>query len=410
MQVPATLALLAPLALAACAFAQQPAAAPPVQPAPPAAEITKKDWGTVDGKPVHLWTLRNGRGMEAEISDYGTIIVSLKAPDAEGKFDDVVLGRPSAADYVARTQYFGCTAGRCANRIAKGRFSIDGKEYTLATNNGANHLHGGVKGFDKVVWKGEAKMTDAGPSITFTYRSPDGEEGYPGNVDATVVYTLTNTNELKVDMSAITDKPTVVNLAHHTYWNLAGHGSGDILGHLLMLPAKRYTPVDATLITTGEIAPVSGTPLDFTVMKPIGKDFAAMPATKDDPGGYDHNFVLDKSPNQNGLWLSAILMEPKSGRIMEVWSNQPGIQFYTGNFLDGIPGKNGAVYQKNGALCLETQAFPDSINKQGPDGKMKDGWPNVVLRPGETYGHSMMHRFSTVNRPSPAAPTAPAAK
>jgi aldose 1-epimerase len=399
MQLSLTLAVLAPFALAALGFAQgAPAPAAPVK----GAEIAVKDWGTVDGKPVSLWTLRNAKGMEAEITNYGTIIVSLKVPDAKGVFEDVVLGRPSAADYVARTQYFGCTAGRCANRIAKGRFSIDGTEYTLATNNGANHLHGGVKGFDKVVWKGEAKMTDSGPSITFTYRSPDGEEGYPGNVDATVVYTLTNANELKVDMSATTDKPTVVNLAHHTYWNLGGHASGSILEHHLMIPAKRYTPVDATLITTGEIAPVAGTPLDFTAMKPIGKDFAALPATKDDPGGYDHNFVLDRMPRQKDLWLSAILIEPKSGRIMEIWSDQPGIQFYTGNFLDGIPGKNGAVYAKNGALCLETQAFPDSINKQG-----KDGWPNVILRPGQTYTHRMIHRFSA-SGPAAGLPSTPA--
>ena len=353
--------------------------------------IAKADWGAVDGKPVHLWTLKNGKGMEAEITDYGTIIVSLKVPDMKGNVADVVLGRESAADYVARTQYFGCTAGRCANRIAGGKFSIDGKQYTLATNNGANHLHGGVKGFDKVVWSGEGALTANGPQVTFTYRSKDGEEGYPGNVDVKVVYTLTATNELVVNMSATTDAPTCVNLAHHSYWNLAGHNSGSILGHELMLPAARYTPVDATLITTGEIAPVAGTPLDFTKMKPIGRDFAQMPATKDDPGGYDHNFVLDQAPKGAGsMWLSAILRDPKSGRMMEVWSNQPGIQFYTGNFLDGIPGKNGAVYAKNGALCLETQAFPDSINKQG-----KAGWPNVVLRPGQTYEHNMVHRFVT---------------
>ena len=354
-----------------------------------AGSIAKADWCTVDGKPVHLWTLKNGKGMEAEITDYGTIIVSLKVPDAKGNVADVVLGRESAADYVARTQYFGCTAGRCANRIAGGKFSIDGKQYTLATNNGANHLHGGVKGFDKVVWSGEGALTEKGPQVTFTYRSKDGEEGYPGNVDVKVVYTLTTMNELVVNMSATTDAPTCVNLAHHSYWNLAGHGSGSILGHELMLPAAKFTPVDATLITTGEIVPVAGTPLDFTTMKPIGRDFAKMPATKDDPGGYDHNFVLDQAPKgAGGMWLSAILRDPKSGRMMEVWSNQPGIQFYTGNFLDGIPGKDGAVYQKNGALCLETQAFPDSINKQG-----KTGWPNVVLRPGQTYEHDMVHRF-----------------
>ena len=381
----ASLALAASL-LMSCASTSSTAttAAPTV-----VGSIAKADWGAVDGKPVHLWTLKNGKGMEAEITDYGTIIVSLKVPDMKGNVADVVLGRESAADYVARTQYFGCTAGRCANRIAGGKFSIDGKQYTLATNNGANHLHGGVKGFDKVVWSGEGALTANGPQVTFTYRSKDGEEGYPGNVDVKVVYTLTATNELVVNMSATTDAPTCVNLAHHSYWNLAGHESGSILGHELMLPAARYTPVDATLITTGEIAPVAGTPLDFTKMKPIGRDFAKMPATKDDPGGYDHNFVLDQAPKGAGsMWLSAVLRDPKSGRMMEVWSNQPGIQFYTGNFLDGIPGKNGAVYQKNGALCLETQAFPDSINKQG-----KAGWPNVVLRPGQTYEHNMVHRF-----------------
>jgi len=397
MSLSTTLALTAPVAIAlfAASFAASPV--PPSQAVArgdqkaSAGSVTSKAWGEVDGKPVHLWTLKNGKGLEAEITDYGTIVVSLKVPDRKGEFTDIVLGRPSAADYVARTQYFGCTAGRCANRIAGGKFSIDGKEYTLATNNGPNHLHGGVKGFDKVVWNGESKMTDNGPQVAFTYRSKDGEEGYPGNVDVKVVYTLTQMNELVVNMTATTDKATVVNLAHHTYWNLAGQGSGDILGHVLMIPAKNYTPVDGTLITTGEIKPVAGTALDFTSAKPIGQDFAKMASTgKDDPGGYDHNFVLDQAPKgQGGMWLSAVVVEPKSGRSMEVWSNQPGIQFYTGNFLDGIPGKGGTVYNKNGALCLETQAFPDSANKQG-----KAGWPNVVLQPGQTYTHNMVHRFS----------------
>jgi len=397
MALSTTLALTAPVAIAlfAASFAASPV--PPSQAVArgdqkaSAGSVTSKAWGEVDGKPVHLWTLKNGKGLEAEITDYGTIVVSLKVPVRKGEFSDIVLGRPSAADYVARTQYFGCTAGRCANRIAGGKFSIDGKEYTLATNNGPNHLHGGVKGFDKVVWNGESKMTDNGPQVAFTYRSKDGEEGYPGNVDVKVVYTLTQMNELVVNMTATTDKATVVNLAHHTYWNLAGQGSGDILGHVLMIPAKNYTPVDGTLITTGEIKPVAGTALDFTSAKPIGQDFAKMASTgKDDPGGYDHNFVLDQAPKgQGGMWLSAVVVEPKSGRSMEVWSNQPGIQFYTGNFLDGIPGKGGTVYNKNGALCLETQAFPDSVNKQG-----KAGWPNVVLQPGQTYTHNMVHRFS----------------
>jgi aldose 1-epimerase len=398
MQLSISLLVAAPFAIAALALASSNvpprATAAKTDGPPPVGSISKKEWGEVDGKPVQLWTIRNGRGLEAEITNYGTIVVSLKVPDAKGVVADVVLGRPSAKDYVERTQYFGCTAGRCANRIAGGKFSIDGKEFTLAANNGPNHLHGGVKGFDKVVWSGESRMTSSGPQVIFTYRSPDGEEGYPGNVDAKVVYTLSNSNELVVDMSATTDAPTCVNLAHHSYWNLAGHGSGSILGHMLQIPAKSYTPVDATLITTGEIAPVAGTPLDFTTMKEIGKDFDKMPATKDDPGGYDHNFVLDQAPKNDGMWLSAILQEPKSGRTMEVWSNQPGIQFYTGNFLDGIPGKDGAVYAKNGALCLETQAFPDSVNKRGDDGKPKAGWPDVVLRPGQVYSHKMIHRFS----------------
>ena len=409
MQIAPTLLAAIPLALAATAVAfAAPQAGSATKPAAKPAEctITMNDWGEVDGKPVHLWTLSNGSGMEAEITDYGTIIVSLKVPDAKGNAVDVVLGRPSAQAYVERTQYFGCTAGRCANRIAGGKFSIDGTEYAVATNNGANHLHGGVKGFDKVVWKGEGKAVDGAPRVEFTYTSKDGEEGYPGTVEAKVVYTLTPANTLEVEMSATTDKPTVVNLAHHSYWNLAGHGSGDILGHMLLIPAKRYTPVYATLITTGELAPVAGTPFDFTRIKPIGQDFGKLPATSDDPGGYDHNFVLDRMPKQGDLWLSAVLVEPKSGRSMEVWSNQPGIQFYTGNFLDGVPGKDGAVYAKNGALCLETQAFPDSINKQGADGSMKEGWPNVVLRPGETSMHRMSHRFSASGKAGGAAPAA----
>lgn len=397
MQLPTSLSLVLPLALAAFTLAASgspQAAASARDEKLPAGSIAKKDWGEVDGKPVYLWTLRNGKGLEAEITNYGTIVVSLKVPDRQSVAADVVLGRPTVKDYVERTQYFGCTAGRCANRIAGGKFKIDGQEFTLATNNGANHLHGGVKGFDKVVWSGEGAMTDNGPQVTFTYRSVDGEEGYPGNVDVKVVYTLTQMNELVVNMSATTDKATCVNLAHHSYWNLAGHDAGSVLGHMLQIPAKRYTPVDASLITTGEIAEVANTPLDFTMMKEIGKDFAKMPATKDDPGGYDHNYVLDQAPKgMGGMWLSAILHDPKSGRTMEVWSNQPGIQFYTGNFLDGIPGKNGAVYQKNGALCLETQAFPDSINKQG-----KPGWPNVVLKPGETYRHNMVHRFTAAGK------------
>ncbi len=376
----ALFAILTPCMIAAAFAAASTTPGPGISVAP---------WGTVDGKEVHLWTMKNCNGMEAQITDYGTIIVALKVPDATGALTDVVLGRQSAADYVARTQYFGCTAGRCANRIAGGSFTLDGAISKLATNNGAHHLHGGVKGFDKVVWSGVAAMTDEGPSLTLTYRAIDGEEGYPGNVDAKVVYTITDANELKVDMFAVTDKATPVNLAHHTYWNLAGHASGSVLDHTLMLPASRYTPGDATLIPTGEIKPVGGTPLDFTKEKRIGQDIAQLPAVKEDPGGYDHNFVLDRKIVKGSLWLSAVLRDPSSGRTMEIWSNQPGIQFYSGNFLDGVPGKDGAVYAKHAAICLETQVFPDAIHKQGVE-----GWPNVVLRPSEKYEHHMVHAFS----------------
>jgi aldose 1-epimerase len=376
--------LLAPLAAAALL-----AGCASISPGSPSAgSISKADWGSVDGTPVHLWTLTNGKGMEAQVTDYGTIVVSLKVPDAKGEVADVVLGRASVADYVAANPYFGCTAGRCANRIAGGKFTIDGQSFQVATNNAPNHLHGGVKGFDKVVWKGEGTMTPDGPAITFTYRSKDDEEGYPGNVDAKVVYTLTTANELRVDMSAVTDAPTPVNLAHHSYWNLAGHASGDILGHVLEIPAVSFTPVDSTLITTGEITPVKGTPFDFTAAKPVGEDIGQLPATATDPGGYDLNYVLDRKPTRADLWLGAVLRDPKSGRTMTIWTDQPGIQFYSGNFLDGVKGKDGATYEKFDGLCLETQAFPDSVNKQG-----KAGWPNVVLRPGQTYRHRMVHAF-----------------
>ncbi len=350
------------------------------------AGISMTDWGTVDGTPVHLWTLRNGNGMTMRVTDYGTIVTELWVPDAKGRAADVVLGRPTAADYVARTQYFGCTAGRCANRIARGAFTIDGKPFRVTANNGLNTLHGGAKGFDKVVWTGHAAMTPDGPGVTFTYVSKDGEEGFPGTVTAEVTYVLTARNELDVRMTATTDAPTVVNLVHHSYWNLAGHASGSVLGHELVLPADRYTPVDASLITTGAIDPVAGTPLDFRTPKAIGRDIGKLPATKDDPGGYDHNFVVNGEPG--AMRTCAVLRDPASGRTMTIRSNQPGIQFYSGNFLDGIPGKDGATYRMHDGLCLETQAFPDSINKQG-----MPGWPNVVLRPGQRYEHRMVHEF-----------------
>ena len=359
----------------------------PDQTGHPEAAFSVTEWGSVDGKPVQLWTLDSGSGMRMRVTNYGTIITELHVPDRSGKPVDVVLGRPTVQDYVERTQYFGCTAGRCANRIGKGQFSIDGKAFQVTCNNGPNCLHGGAKGFDKVVWEGKASLDQGMPRVVFTSTSKDGEEGFPGTVKATVTYILTPLNQLLVDMSATTDAPTVVNMAHHSYWNLAGHASGTVLDHELQLMAGDYTPVDAALITTGEIKPVDGTPLDFRVAKPIGRDIAQLPATKDDPGGFDHNWCVDGATGT--MRPAALLRSPSTGISMLVSSNQPGIQFYSGNFLDGIPGKDGATYRKHDGLCLETQAYPDSINKQG-----KAGWPNVVLRPGERYDHRMVHRFS----------------
>ena len=354
------------------------------------ASVTVADYGTVNGQPAHVWTLTNSSGMRMKATDYGTIVTELWVPNSNGKLVDVVLGRSSVQEYIDRTQYFGCTAGRCANRIAKGQFTIDGKSSQVTCNNGVNSLHGGAKGFDKVLWKGESGMKDGNPFVTFTYASKDGEEGYPGNCTAVVTYTLTNKNELRVAMSATTDAPTPVNLAHHSYWNLGGHDSGVILQDELMIPADNFTPVDATLITTGEIKSVVGTPFDFRTMKTIGKDMGQLPATATDPGGFDHNWVINGAKSGE-MRECAVLRSPKSGIVMTITSNQPGIQFYTGNFLDGVPGKNGAIYAKNNALCLESQAFPDSINKQG-----KAGWPDVILRPGQKYQHEMVHRFTVV--------------
>lgn len=370
-------------------FATLLAMTAPVMPAAPlgAPSIEVADWGTLEGKTVHLWTLKNAAGMTMKVSDYGTIVTELWVPDAKGQMVDVVLGRPSLQAYIERTQYFGCTAGRCANRIAKGQFTIDGKACQVTCNNGPNCLHGGAKGFDKRLWDGKAGIVNGDPSITFTYVSAAGEEGFPGTCTAKVTYTLTAKNELAVDMQATADAPTCVNLAHHTYWNLGGQGSGSILDHELTLNADRYTPVDAALITTGEIKDVAGTPLDFRKAKAIGADFAQLPATTDDPGGYDHNFVVNGAAG--AMRTCATVRSPKSGIVMVVSSDQPGIQFYSGNFLDGVPGKGTATYAKNDGLCLETQAFPDSINKQG-----KPGWPDVVLRPGKTYSHRMVHAFS----------------
>lgn len=346
-----------------------------------------EDWGSVDGQPVERYTLKNDKGAVCKITNYGATVTELWLPDRDGVMADVVLGFDSVDDYVKSSPYFGCIAGRCANRIAGGRFELAGEEYELATNNGPNHLHGGLKGFDKVVWVNEGPDAYADQvAVTLSYRSEDGEEGYPGNLEVRVKYTLTNHNELVVEMSATTDKTTVVNLAHHSYWNLAGHDSGTILDHEVTLSCARYTPTDATLIPTGELAPVEGTPFDFREAKKVGADIAVLQAQQDagHGGGYDLNYAVDGKPA--GMPPAAKVHDPSSGRVMEIRSNQPGLQFYTGNFLDGIAGKAGAVYGQYHGLCLETQRYPDAVHHPS--------FPTAVLEPGATYRHIMVHRFS----------------
>ncbi len=348
-----------------------------------ASEISAVDWGTIDGKPVKLFTIANDAGLVMKVTNFGAIITELHAPDRNGKTADIVLGFESLDGYIAGHPYFGALVGRSANRIADGRFTLEGKSYQLAQNDGEQHLHGGFKGFDKHVWHAEPLNTPEGPGIVLKRTSPNGEENYPGQVQASVSYVLTNKNELKIEMTASTDATTIVNLAQHTYWNLAGHNSGDILGTEMMLNADRYTPVNEKLIPTGELAPVTGTPFDFTKPKPIGQDLKKVGG---DPIGYDHNFVLNGEPY--AMKLAARAYDPKSGRQMELYCDKPGVQFYTGNFLDGTEtGKGGAVYQQYNGFCLETQNFPDSIHH--------DDWPSVVLRPGQTYRHVMVAKFST---------------
>jgi aldose 1-epimerase len=342
--------------------------------------VTTANFGqTKDGKPAHLYTLTNKNGLVAKITDYGGTLTALHVPDRNGQSGNIVLGFASLDPYVAGHPFFGSTTGRVANRIGKGRFTLDGKEYTLAVNNEPNSLHGGKVGFDKKLWKAEPMQTKDGPALKLTYASPDGEEGYPGKLSNTVVYTLTNDDELKIDYKATTDKPTIVNLTNHSYFNLGGDGNGTVLDHELMLNADKYTVFDATQIPTGEIAPVKGTPLDFTKPTPIGARIEQV------PGGYDHNFVLNGKAGQ--MKKCARVYDPKSGRVMEILTTEPGVQLYTANGLDGtITGTSGKPYPKYGAFCLETQHYPDSINH--PE------FPSVVLRPGQTYHTTTIHKFS----------------
>ncbi len=331
-----------------------------------------------DGTPVELFTLTNTHGLVAKITNYGTIITELHVPDRNGKLGDVVLGFDNLDQYLKGHPCFGCTVGRVANRIANGRFTLDGKTYVLAINNGPNHLHGGIKGFDKALWKAEHQ---AGAAIKFTHTSPNGEEGYPGNLAVAVTMTLTDANEFRIDYTATTDRPTPVNLTNHSYFNLATEG--DVLGHELMIAADYYTPADGTLIPTGEIKPVKGTPLDFTKPQPIGARFSQLHMN---PVGYDHNFVLNSGGKS--LALAARAYEPKSGRVMEVHTTEPGVQLYTANSMNGsLTGKRGVVYQNHAGFCLETEHFPDSVNQPK--------FPSVILRPDQTYRQTTSHKFST---------------
>lgn len=340
---------------------------------------------TPAGEDVELYTLRNTHGVEVQITNYGGIVTRLLVPDRDGVSGDIVLGYDSLSSYLAGSPYFGAIVGRYGNRIARGRFVLDGTTYTLARNNGENHLHGGLKGFDKVVWQAEPYEGEAERGLRLSYVSEDGEEGYPGRLSVTVTYALTNEDELRIEYQAETDKPTVVNLTHHSYFNLAGHDSGDILEQELELAASRYTPVDSGLIPTGELRPVAGTPMDFREPISIGARIEEADEQLRFGGGYDHNFVLDGY--DGSLRFAARVYEPTGGRVMEVYTTEPGIQFYSGNFLDGSNvGKGDTPYEHRSGFCLETQHFPDSPNQPQ--------FPSTVLRPGERYESTTLYRFS----------------
>lgn len=348
--------------------------------------VSEEVFGTLpDGRAVKIFTLTNKNGLEARVTDYGAILVSMKTPDASGELADITLGYDTLEGWLGNTSYFGATVGRFGNRIRDGKFTLDGKEYTLVTNNDPGgipcHLHGGLKGFDQVLWSGTP--TD-GNGVEFTYFSKDGEEGYPGNLTVKVAYTLTDDDELVWRATATTDTPTIVNIVHHSYWNLSGDPATSINDHLLELAAPHYLPTNPGLIPSGGIAPVAGTPMDFTTATAIGarvdEDFEALKFG----GGYDHCWVLEKG---EGVRLAARLKDPRSGRVMEFLTDQPGIHFYGGNFIDAaIIGKGGVKYARRSGLCLETENFPDSPNQPS--------FPSPVLRPGETYEHMMIHKFS----------------
>jgi len=377
------LAVVATSGVVACSSPDSGHSVPTLAPAPaqvsPAIAVTP--FGKIDDTPVHLYTLTNKNGLVARITNYGAIVTELHVPDRHGTLADIVLGFDSLDGYVNGRSYFGAIVGRVANRIRNAEFTLEGTHYTLEANDKPHHLHGGRRGWDKVVWSVLPIDTAEGPALELTYVSKDGEEGYPGTVTAKTVYTLTNDDELKVEMQATTDKTTLVNMAHHSYWNLGGHNSGTILDHELTLHADQYTP-GTPLVPDGRVLPVKGTPFDFTSAKVIGKELKHVGGS---PIGYDHNFVVNGVPNQ--LRPVGRLKDPKSGRVMTVSADQPGVQFYTSNFLDGSVSGKGATYVQYAALCLETQKFPNAINVPS--------WRDqVIVRPGEVYRHVMVHRFS----------------
>lgn len=377
------LTVLAAIAVAACSTPDrgqsEPNRAPTTEKTP--SSITATTFGNVDDTPVQLYTLTNAHGLVAKITNYGAIVTELHVPDRTGTLGDVVLGFENLDGYLKGHPYFGAIVGRVANRIGNAEFTLEGKRYTLEANDKPHHLHGGRRGWDKVVWSATPVDTAEGQAVAFTYVSKDGEEGYPGTVTAKTIYTLTNGNELRVEMQATTDKTTLVNMAHHSYWNLGGHNSGTILDHELTLYADNYTP-GTPMVPDGRINPVKGTSFDFTSAKAIGRD---LKQAGGNPIGYDHNFVINGVPNQ--LRPVARVKDPKSGRVMTVSADQPGVQFYTGNFLDGSTRGKGTTYIQYAGLCLESQKYPNAINVPA--------WRDqVILSPGQPYRHVIVHRFS----------------
>lgn len=366
--------------LSMCALSALAWAAKPAKPGPEATVETSKFGTLSDGTVTDLYTIRNKKGTTVKVTTYGATITELWVPDRAGKLDDIVLGYDKVDGYVGKTPWFGATVGRVANRIAKGKFTLDGKEYSLEINNPPNNLHSGLSDLSHVVWKAEPVHERDGAAVRFTYNSPDGDEGFPGNLLVTVLFRLTDDNELHIEYTGKTDKPTPVNMTNHSYFNFSG--KPDVLETVMELNADSYTPLDATQIPTGEIKPVKGTPLDFTHPTAIGARIAEMTGN---PGGYDHNFVIDGDPGK--LKLAARAYDPSSGRQMEVWTTEPGVQFYTGNSLDGtFTGKRGVVYGKHSGFCLETQHYPDSVNHPN--------FPSTIVRPPAIYSTQTILKFS----------------